>query len=92
LTAETLAKADHLSWPYDVFSYFSGKMTLEKLMEEAEKSDYNLTQTQCFLGLDRLLQKDSRAANDRFSWVVRYGVHNSVEYSIAKNLLSAARQ
>lgn len=88
LTSVTLSSADSLSWPYEVLKHFAGKMTLEKLMEEAEKSDYNLTQVQCFLGLDQLSRKDTKAANDKFTWVAKYGTKNSVEYSIAKSLIS----
>lgn len=88
LTTTTLAKADDLSWPFDFLKYFAGKLTLEKLMEEAEKSDYNLTQAQCYLGLDRLLKKDAKSANEKFTWVAKYGTRNSVEYSIAKSLVA----
>lgn len=88
LTTITLSKANSLSWPYEFLKYFSGKLPLEKLMEEAEKSDYNLTQAQCFLGIERLLNKDLKAANDKFTWVAKYGIQNSVEYSIAKSLVA----
>jgi|AGTN01.2.fsa_nt_gi Lipoprotein NlpI, contains TPR repeats len=88
LTNITLSKADNLSWPYEFLKYYSGKITLEKLMEEAEKSDYHLTQAQCFLGIERLLKKDLKAANEKFAWVTKYGTQNSVEYSIAKSLVA----
>ena len=84
LSELSLKKLNRLLWPYSVFKYFVGKEDQEKLLEHAENSTYDLAQCQAFLGLDAYSRGDVAVARDKFLFVSKHGVVNSVEYWLAK--------
>ena len=90
LTGEALKKLDRLHWPYPMLSYLAGKMTPEKVVEESQDSTYDLTQAQCFLGLDAYIKgRDTYdVAREKLGFVIKHGTTNSVEYWLAKSTLA----
>jgi len=90
LTNEALKKLDRLHWPYAMLSYLGGKISPEKVVEESQDSTYDLTQAQCFLGLDAYIKgkENYDVARDKLGFVVKHGTTNSVEYWLAKATLA----
>ena len=82
-----LGKTNRLEWPYPALKYLAGKLKVEELLEEAKDSDYDTTQANCFVAMDMLNSKRPKQAEERLTWLVKYGTKNSVEYWLGKNLI-----
>ncbi|MBS1997382.1 MAG: tetratricopeptide repeat protein [Cyanobacteria bacterium SZAS LIN-2] len=89
LTTEALKKLDRLHWPYPMLSYLAGKVTPEKVVEASADSTYDLTQAQCFLGVDAFIKGKANydVAREKLGFVTKHGTTNSVEYWVAKAFL-----
>jgi tetratricopeptide (TPR) repeat protein len=83
-----LKKLDRLLWPYPVLKYFVGKESVEKVLTHSEDSTYDFAQAQAFLGLDAYSRNDLSTAKQKFDFVGKHGVINSVEYWLCKFYLA----
>ncbi len=90
LTKQSLKALDKLHWPYQMLAHLSGKYGNEKVVESAEDSTYELTQAQCYIGLEAFIKGKASydLARDKFDFVVKHGTTNSVEYWIGKYFMA----
>lgn len=87
LLKDALGKTSRLEWPYPALKYLDGKLKVDELLAEAKDSDYDTTQANCFIAIDKLNSKQPKVAEERLTWLVKYGTKNSVEYWLGKNLI-----
>ncbi|MBU6452899.1 MAG: tetratricopeptide repeat protein [Cyanobacteria bacterium REEB67] len=90
ITQAAVKNLDKLIWPYQMLSYLNGKLEPEKVVEASQESTYELTQAECYMGLDYYIQGKSSfdKAKDKLSFVVKHGTTNSVEYWVGKYYLA----
>jgi lipoprotein NlpI len=86
LLETAFAKVNRLPWPYPAIKYLLGKINEETLLEKAQDSTYDLMQAQCYVGIDEMAKGHKKNAKEKFTFVTKHGVSNSVEYWLAKNL------
>jgi lipoprotein NlpI len=86
ITQIALKNLNKLLWPYQMLSYLNGKLEPEKVVEASQESSYELTQAECYMGLDYYIQGKSTfdKARDKLAFVVKHGTTNSVEYWLGK--------
>jgi lipoprotein NlpI len=86
LIQRSLKTLDKLHWPYQMLSYLGGKISAEKVVERAEDSTYELTQAQCYLGINAYIKGKATLdlARNKLEFVIKHGTTNSVEYWVGK--------
>jgi len=84
---ESLTNLPRRAWPAPVLRYFKGELTSNALFEAAA-SEKEKTEARAFLGVERLLSGDTRAAADCLRWARDHARSGSIAGDVARAFLA----
>ncbi len=72
-------------WPKTMIQYLHGDIKQDSLLRAAQGDKNRMTEANCTLGIEALLNGDKSIAKRQFEWVIESGRRDYIEFDIAKH-------